>query len=936
MKRKLLLLMLVPLIGTFNLMADVSQSFPIAEQTDSFSVRFTTVPSTEAMNAAVGLGPAELSGWGDFNCILSFADDGFLKVRNGSSYEADTSISYTAGRRYYVQMDVNVIEKKYSVKVWPYGGTDVADLATDYSFREDNYTGSINYFSTRIVPEDPMIYVGVSDFQIAEMENASNTSFSQSIDQIVGDFFVRFFATPSQDSIDGGVGMSKVPVSGWSDLNPIISFQSDGKIRVRNVDTYTADQEVSYIGGETYMFFVTGNTVTQTYDVIVRTPRGDSALLASGYGFRDNKPGDTLNYLAVNMNYNPDWGGKPGSYVAVDGFGQGVLNWDATNPVTNHPIAVETGVFSKSIVVTPSDDSIDVAVSLNDGPATAWGDMNAIISFQTSGLIKVRNGDSYTADIEYPYQGGVSYYITYEVDVPNDTYSVLVKKSPQGGTDTLATDYTFRSAPVTEINYLTTKAVWPEEGGDYLKISDVGITLDLNTEPFSNSAPTIAQVNDLKMYADDDAKTIELINISDGDGGIQTLTVESASSDDGVATLSLDYTSGSTGSLTITPVAAGTTTISVTLTDDGGTENEGENETVMTFEVVVDPVSDVRDFMITTADGEYGADNRVLGGKDCDVCYDQWMQSNTGQAQVKNENIIVNIPPKYTYAFYMRFDLGKLPEAGAATAADFTFFSDTPVEKNRDFDSIALYVLEDYYFPGKDYQGYIDQELDEFYIEGDKGSWYDIWDEEAGDYKEGNENWIVADNAPGFEEGNEADLNESWDYINHDVLHSIGEKHVFPAGDSALTISHEDILNAINEDENGVVVFVLTMLPNPDASFGQQAISVYTGEDYGKEPRLDLTWDKNAGGNSVEYTPLSGNIKLYPNPASDMLTVANLEGVSHIVIRNFVGQKVKILNNVTSNRYKFDISDLNNGAYLIDFKNSQNNTIKTSKFIILK
>ncbi|MDX2431154.1 MAG: hypothetical protein QNK35_09485, partial [Bacteroides sp.] len=92
-KRKLLYSMGIILIS-LNLMAAKQQSFKIDDQTGQFTVRFSAVPNADNMNAALGLGPVELTSWGDFNCIIAFAEDGTLSMRNGDAYEADVTVNY--------------------------------------------------------------------------------------------------------------------------------------------------------------------------------------------------------------------------------------------------------------------------------------------------------------------------------------------------------------------------------------------------------------------------------------------------------------------------------------------------------------------------------------------------------------------------------------------------------------------------------------------------------------------------------------------------------------------------------------------------------------------------------------------------------------------------------------------------------------------------
>ncbi len=113
-----------------------------------------------------------------------------------------------------------------------------------------------------------------------------------------------------------------------------------------------------------------------------------------------------------------------------------------------------------------------------------------------------------------------------------------------------------------------------------------------------NDAPFIDQVPDQTVAEDDpDQQVVDLTGIEDGDPDlVQNLTVTAESSDEEILTnISVVYNpSEETGTLLYNVVenAFGTASITVTVTDDGGTDNGGVNETEMTFNVEITPSSD--------------------------------------------------------------------------------------------------------------------------------------------------------------------------------------------------------------------------------------------------------------------------------------------------------------------------------------------------------
>ena len=109
-----------------------------------------------------------------------------------------------------------------------------------------------------------------------------------------------------------------------------------------------------------------------------------------------------------------------------------------------------------------------------------------------------------------------------------------------------------------------------------------------------NDAPTLNPIASIPSLPNGSgAQAISLTGITAGGGESQTLTVTAVSSNPAVIpNPSVTYTSpGSTGSLSFTPIAgqAGTVTITVTVTDNGGTANGGVNTITRTFTVTVAP-----------------------------------------------------------------------------------------------------------------------------------------------------------------------------------------------------------------------------------------------------------------------------------------------------------------------------------------------------------
>ena len=116
-----------------------------------------------------------------------------------------------------------------------------------------------------------------------------------------------------------------------------------------------------------------------------------------------------------------------------------------------------------------------------------------------------------------------------------------------------------------------------------------------------NDIPTITQVSDPSAILEDaGAQTISLSGIGDGDlDATQTITVTATSNN---TSLIPDpaVSDNATWSLAYTPVsnANGTADITVTVSDNGGTDNGGVNSATMTFTVNVTAVNDIPSYSL--------------------------------------------------------------------------------------------------------------------------------------------------------------------------------------------------------------------------------------------------------------------------------------------------------------------------------------------------
>jgi hypothetical protein len=142
--------------------------------------------------------------------------------------------------------------------------------------------------------------------------------------------------------------------------------------------------------------------------------------------------------------------------------------------------------FTATFDAVPAQNLEDVVIGLSQGPAAAYTDFAAIVRFNNSGAIDVRNGSAYAAQAKVPYTAGKSYHFQMAVDVPSHSYTVYV--TPRGGAAILlAQNYAFRTeqASVTSLGNVGKGAA----AGD-ATVSNIAITMSPSNLEGSSATPT--------------------------------------------------------------------------------------------------------------------------------------------------------------------------------------------------------------------------------------------------------------------------------------------------------------------------------------------------------------------------------------------------------------------------------------------------------------
>jgi hypothetical protein len=134
-----------------------------------------------------------------------------------------------------------------------------------------------------------------------------------------------------------------------------------------------------------------------------------------------------------------------------------VISWTSDFSWKTFTTPQQTGTFIWVFSATPLSTDVDCVIGLAPGPVSTWTHMAAIVLFNISGAIQVRDGAGYSAENVVNYSAGTTYDFVVTINVPSKTYSVTV--TPQGSSAVvLATDFDFRSeqSSATELDNLGT------------------------------------------------------------------------------------------------------------------------------------------------------------------------------------------------------------------------------------------------------------------------------------------------------------------------------------------------------------------------------------------------------------------------------------------------------------------------------------------------
>ena len=116
-------------------------NYSFTRQAGSSAIEFDATPSASQLDGVMGLSDGAQTSFANFACLLRFNQGGTIDARNGSAYQADASIAYSAGATYHFRILASLATHRYSIFVTPPGGPE-RQLGLNYSFRTEQQSAT--------------------------------------------------------------------------------------------------------------------------------------------------------------------------------------------------------------------------------------------------------------------------------------------------------------------------------------------------------------------------------------------------------------------------------------------------------------------------------------------------------------------------------------------------------------------------------------------------------------------------------------------------------------------------------------------------------------------------------------------------------------------------------------------------------------------------
>ncbi|HEY5937737.1 MAG TPA: hypothetical protein VIU61_23980 [Kofleriaceae bacterium] len=243
---------------------------------------------TVPIDAVFGLANGPADAFSDLGPIVRMNAQGFVDVRDGGVYRADTAYDYR-NQMLQVEMRVDLSTRRYSV--WVNG----VAIATDYAFRtEQSMMSRVDTLARTVDSAQGWIHVTNVDVGPSNCAYAGQSWVTQSYPTQTGLFYTQVDARVSELT-DAVVGLAAAQPLSFTHLATVVRFRPDGFFDARDGGGYRADMAIQYDPSSTYRLTMIVDVPAKRYSVYVGSPYdlGLGQPLATSYAFRSEQAGAT-------------------------------------------------------------------------------------------------------------------------------------------------------------------------------------------------------------------------------------------------------------------------------------------------------------------------------------------------------------------------------------------------------------------------------------------------------------------------------------------------------------------------------------------------------------------------------------------------------------------------------------------------------------------
>ncbi|MBI5202886.1 MAG: IPT/TIG domain-containing protein [Elusimicrobia bacterium] len=461
-----------------------------AAQSGTFEARFDATPGAAGMDGVIGLGT--VSGLPGLAGNVRFSTSGYIDVRFGDHYWADTPVRYSAGVTYHFRMAMNTTIHTYGVFVSSTGPEST--LANNFQFRlEQMNAGFLDHLGALAATgSETVCNLAISTGTVYPAPVV--TSISPSSAAAGGPDFVL--------NVFGGNFLTGRSTVRWNG-----AVRETGYISATQIQALITAADLAAAGAASVTVFNPGpgggTSNAATFTIVSTAPAGATAFQES-FPYPDGLI--TNAYAAANPTDPASV--KSSTWLVTNGslFASGGMGWtgvpDNTAPNANSSNGNGSAVFR---VVTQRSDFRDYAVSmrlLNAGftstsgtPAAAVDGVQFVLRYQSAStfylvmihrrdntaVIKRKLNGTYTTLASVPLSATIGAAVTAAADVrTREDGAVVIQLSLNGSPRLTATDAASPILPAGRVGLWATN--------DQFKFDDFVVTVPTVAAPGSSVA----------------------------------------------------------------------------------------------------------------------------------------------------------------------------------------------------------------------------------------------------------------------------------------------------------------------------------------------------------------------------------------------------------------------------------------------------------------